>query len=92
MRTAYPGTGGVNSAACVAWRSEVLKIVKKPKGKNQIDVCGHLFAYPTAVIVGVAQLEVSDGEESGEESDEESGEESSEDAEEGEEGEDDAED
>ena len=51
-------------------------------------MCGQLFAYPTDVIVGVAQLEMSGGEESGEESDEESGEESSEDAEEGEEGED----
>ena len=63
---------------------------KRPRaGLDLSAVLFHLFAYPTAVIVGVAQLKVSDGEESGEESDEESGEESSEDAEEGE---DDAED
>ena len=75
---------------CVAWRSEVLRLVKKGK-KNQVEICGQLFAYPTDVIVGVAQLEIDGAEESGEESDEESGEESSED-EDGEDGEDDAED
>ena len=89
LRSAYPGTAVVNSA-CVAWRSEVLRLVKKGK-KNQVEICGQLFAYPTDVIVGVAQLEIDGAEESGEESDEESGEESSED-EDGEDGEDDAED
>ena len=90
LRSAYPGTAVVNSA-CVAWRSEVLRLVKKGK-KNQVEICGQLFAYPTDVIVGVAQLEIDGAEESdAEESDtEESGEESSE--EEEEEGEDEGED
>ena len=69
LRSAYPGTAVVNSA-CVAWRSEVLRLVEKGK-KNQGEICGQLFAYPTDVIVGVAQLEMSGGEESGEESREE---------------------
>ena len=73
MREAYPDTGVAN-AACVAWRSEVLKVVPgKGRSRNKIiDVRGHLVMYPHKLIVGVAQLDDSgDEEDDGEESDEE---------------------
>ena len=64
-REAYPDTGVAN-AACVAWRSEVLRVVPgKGRSRNKIDVCGHLFMYPHKLIVGVAQLD-----DSGDEKDE----------------------